>query len=186
EAYIVFTNKWSVDKAISLSGTSFFSRTLTVWSCCYLNYATMVVFSKGAHLGTRVRCDKAQAPRKISGRGVLMKRRSGTRMSPVARCLERAPNNNKRSNDKLLDYPVILVRCCLYQVMRKADMSPGSLTPTLPSMKLPQPRYPESYKKVPVQRHYTKSHLQWRRDESATDTFVSVPTNKMESSSAAK
>ncbi|KAJ8486076.1 hypothetical protein OPV22_018561 [Ensete ventricosum] len=100
EAYIVFTNKWSVDKAISLSGTSFFSRTLTV--------------------------------------------------------------------------------------MRKADMSPGSLTPTLPSMKLPQPRYPESYKKVPVQRHYTKSHLQWRRDESATDTFVSVPTNKMESSSAAK
>ncbi|CAL9755435.1 unnamed protein product [Musa acuminata subsp. burmannicoides] len=100
EAYIVFANKWSVDKAISLSGTSFFSRTLTV--------------------------------------------------------------------------------------MPKADMSPGSLTQTPPSMKLPQPRYPELYKKVPVQRHYTKSHLQWRRDESATDTSVPVPTNKMESSSAAK
>ncbi|CAL9050581.1 unnamed protein product [Musa banksii] len=101
EAYIVFANKWSVDKAISLSGTSFFSRTLTV--------------------------------------------------------------------------------------MPKADMSPGSLTQTPPpSTKLPQPRYPELFKKVPVQRHYTKSHLQWRRDESATDTSVPVPTNKMESSSAAK
>ncbi|CAL9073260.1 unnamed protein product [Musa acuminata var. zebrina] len=103
EAYIVFANKWSVDKAISLSGTSFFSRTLTV--------------------------------------------------------------------------------------MPKADMSPGSLTQTPPSMKLPQPpqpRYPELFKKVPVQRHYTKSHLQWRRDESATNTSVPVPTNKMESSSAAK
>ncbi|URD96085.1 zinc finger CCCH-type containing 14 [Musa troglodytarum] len=100
EAYIVFVNKWSVDKAISLSGTSFFSRTLTV--------------------------------------------------------------------------------------MRKADMSPGSLTPTPPSTKLPQPRYPELFKKVPVQRHYTKSHLQWRRDESVTDTSVPVPTNKLQSSSAAK
>ncbi|KAJ6835993.1 uncharacterized protein M6B38_329225 [Iris pallida] len=93
-AYVVFANKDSVEKAVSLSGTSFFSRILTV--------------------------------------------------------------------------------------TRKADVPPDFLVPSQPAGKLLPPIYPQPYRKVPVQRLHTSSHLQWKRE----DNSLPASTNGSECSNA--
>ncbi|KAH0459724.1 hypothetical protein IEQ34_012538 [Dendrobium chrysotoxum] len=99
-AYIVFANKESVDKAISLSGTSFFSRIL--------------------------------------------------------------------------------------KVIRKVEVPPDFLVPSQPTLKQPQPFYPQpSYGKIPMQKPYTSSHLQWRRDQrSGGESSLTASSNGLGSSNS--
>ncbi|KAL0916635.1 hypothetical protein M5K25_014163 [Dendrobium thyrsiflorum] len=99
-AYIVFANKESVDKAISLSGTSFFSRIL--------------------------------------------------------------------------------------KVIRKVEVPPDFLVPSQPTLKQPQPFYPQpSYGKIPKQKPYTSSHLQWRRDQrSGGESSLTASSNGLGSSNS--
>ncbi|XP_072991077.1 uncharacterized protein [Typha latifolia] len=93
-AYVVFARKESVEKALSLSGTSFFSRVLTV--------------------------------------------------------------------------------------MRKADMPPGFL---VPAQQVAKPWCPQPFQKAPYQGNCTSSHLQWRRDQSASrESSLSSATNELGSS----